>query len=123
MNSIDQYNITKLQEINQTKIRIDEERKEFGYTKRSEYIFIEAITNMQLCIDMFLKNSYPEIDRLPCLIHRIDRSMYGADLTIKFDTSLVRTLGKSFASEFVPTVVERLKKNKQSLGLVSVEQK
>lgn len=121
--SIDQYNKNLTGQILATKQAIEQKRKLAGYTKKDAYVFTQLTTKLQALIDTFLAKNYPEITPLPCLIHWIDKGMFGADLTIKFDTNIVRALGKQFASEFVPHVVELLEKNKTALRLITVEQK
>jgi arginyl-tRNA synthetase len=121
--SIDQYNKNLTEQIVATKQAIEHNRKLAGYTKKDAYLFTQLTTDIQSLIDIFLTDTYPEITPLPCLIHWIDKGMFGADFTIKFDTNIVRALGKAFASEFVPHVVELLEKNKTPLRLITVEQK
>lgn len=121
--SIDQYNKNLTEQIVATKQAIEQKRKLAGYTAKNAYLFTQLTTDIQSLIDTFLAEHYPEITPLPCLIHWIDKGMYGADFTIKFDTSIVRALGKQFASEFVPQAVELLEKNKITLHLTTIEQK
>lgn len=121
--SIDQYNKNLTEQILTTKETIEQKRKLVGYTKKDAYLFTQLTTDIQSLIDTFLSEHHSEITPLPCLIHWIDKGMYGADFTIKFDTNIVRALGKQFASEFVPHVVQLLEKNKTPLRLATIEQK
>lgn len=122
-NSLEEYNSELHEQILTTTQRIEEARLAYGYTSTQSYLFTQLTTAIQSHIDRFLATNYPDRERLPCLIHWIDKAMYGADLTIKFDTSLVRALGKSFASEFVPQIVTTLHTEKETLHITDIEQK
>lgn len=123
ISSLEQYNAQLTDDVIAKKELIQQKRKSYGYTPKDQYVFQQLTDKIQTHIDSFLVTHHPEVERIPCLIHRIDTSMYRADFTIKFDTSIVRALGKSFASEFVPQVVAVLQENKTELNLVQIEQK
>ncbi len=123
ISSLEQYNTELTREILTTKGLISKKRQAYWYTTKNEYVFQQLTDKIQAHIDRFLITHHPEIERIPCLIHRIDVSMYGADFTIKFDTSIVRALGKWFASEFVPQIVATLQAEKHELNLSAIEQK
>ena len=121
--SIDQFNKHLTEKIVATKESIEQQRILRWYTPKSDYLFFQLASKLQSLIDTFLGENYTEITPLPCLIHWIDKGTYGADFTIKFDTTIVRTLWKLFASEFVPQVVNLLTANQTTLRLVTIEQK
>lgn len=102
---------------------INKKRIAQGYTPTNAYAITQLHAKIQEIIKSFVKNNFPQMERVDCQIHWIDRAMYHADMTIKFDTSIVRTLGKEFAGVFVPQVVELLKEHNQSLSLKTIEQK
>jgi arginyl-tRNA synthetase len=121
--SLESYNTALLEALpNQIK-QINEQRIAQGYISTNAYVITQLHARIQETIKTFITNNFSQIERVDCQIHWIDRVMFHADMTIKFDTSIVRTLGKEFASVFVPQVVTLLKDNNTSLHLTTIEQK
>lgn len=123
ISSLEQYNVRLTEKTLETKKQVEAKRHAYGYTAKKTYVFSQLTNSIQTILDQFLTTHYPALEQLPCLIHRIDKDMYGADLTIKFDTTIVRALGKTFASEFVPQITTLLQENQPALRLTHVEQK
>ncbi|MBP6256644.1 hypothetical protein KA405_02750 [Patescibacteria group bacterium] len=121
--SLSQYNTTLLDALPTQIKKINEQRIAQGYTSTNAYVITQLHARIQETIKTFVTNNFPQIERVDCQIHWIDRVMFHADMTIKFDTSIVRTLGKEFAGVFVPQVVTLLKEKTTSLNLTSIEQK
>jgi arginyl-tRNA synthetase len=121
--SLESYNTALLDAVPAQIKKINEQRIADGYTSTDSYVITQLHARIQETIKTFVTNNFPQIERVDCQIHWIDRVMFHADMTIKFDTSIVRTLGKDFASVFVPQVVTLLKDKTTSLQLTTIEQK
>ena len=90
--SLESYNTALLDALPTQIKQINEQRIAQGYTSTNAYIITQLHTRIQETIKSFVTNNFPEIERIECQIHWIDRVMFHADMTIKFDTSIVRTL-------------------------------
>lgn len=121
--SLSQHNTALLNALPTQIKQINDARVAKGYTPTQQYVITRLHDNIQHTIQTFVAEQFPQMQRVDCQIHWIDRAMYHADMTIKFDTSIVRTLGKEFAGVFVPQIVALLNNNAQSLHLTTIEQK
>lgn len=102
--------------------KLERAKKATGYTPSWAYATHRLFASIQQTIQTYCADQYAHMSVWPLLIHRIDRAMYQADLTIKFDTALVRQRGKEFTSSFLPAVVARLS-TQTALPFAQIEQK